>query len=281
MKKINILLSLLVVLTSCSGTTQNTLKRYEIKSGIVEYTTTISGEVMGSKISGSGTENLFFKNWGAVELKEEQSSQTTTSKIFGKTSTETTSTHVINKLDNGESYLADFDKKIIYAGRDPLMDMFKQTSTDVGDAGKNMLESVGGKKIGTESFLGYDCDVWDISGAKQWMYKGVVLKLDMTVFGITTITQATSAKFDVSVSDSNFELPDFPIQKQEGFMNNLEFENEMDATNENMEMLSKLSFEEWKKMATENDPEMQAMSDEELRETYDMVQKMLKMRNSN
>jgi len=281
MKKLSIIFSLAIVLVSCSGTTQNTLKRYEVKSGIVEYTTTISGKVLGSKVSGSGTENLFFKNWGAIELKEEQSTQTTTTKMFGKTSTDKTSTHVINKLDNGESYLVDFDNKIIYVGRDLMMDMFKQTNTDAGESGKNMLESVGGKKIRTESFLGYDCDVWDINGAKQWMYKGVVLKLDVTVFGITTITQATSAEFDVSVADSNFELPDFPIQKQEGFMNNQEFEDEMEVSNDDMEALSKLSFEEWKKLATEDDPEMQAMSDEELRETYDMIQKMLKMRNSN
>ncbi len=281
MKKISIIFSLAIVLVSCSGTTQNTLKRYEVKSGIVEYTTTISGKVLGSKVSGSGTENLFFKNWGAIELKEEQSTQTTTTKMFGKTSTDKTSTHVINKLDNGESYLADFDKKIIYANRDLMMDMFKQTNTNAGNTGKNMLESVGGKKIGTESFLGYDCDVWDINGAKQWMYKGVILKLDITVFGIKTVTEATSAKFDISVADSNFELPDFPIQKEEGFMNNQEFEDEMDATNEDLQALSKLSFEEWKKLATEDDPEMQAMSDKELRETYGMIQKMLKMRNSN
>jgi len=281
MKKISIIITLAVVLISCSGNTQNTLKRYEVKSGIVEYTTTISGKVFGSKVSGSGTENLFFKNWGAIELKEEQSSQTTTSKMFGKTSTETTSTHVINKLDNGESYLADFSKEMIYVGRDPMMDMFKQTNTDAGKAGQNMLESVGGKKVGTESFLGYNCEIWDVSGAKQWMYKGVMLKLDMTVFGIRTLTEATSAKFDVSVADANFKLPDFPIQREEGYMNNEEFEDDMEDMDDNMDQISKLSFEEWKKLATENDAEMRAMSEEELRETYDMIQKMIKMRKSN
>ena len=73
MKKISILLSLAVALVSCSGNSQNQLKRYQVKSGIVEYTTTISGKVLGGKIAGSGTENLYFKNWGAVELKEEES----------------------------------------------------------------------------------------------------------------------------------------------------------------------------------------------------------------
>ncbi len=281
MKKISIILSLAVLLVSCNGNSQNTLKRYEVKSGIVKYTNTISGKILGGKVKGSGTENLYFKNWGAVELKEVQSAQTTTMKFFGKVKTETTSTHAINKLDNGESYLADFDKKITYVGRDLAMDMFKKSGTDAGKTGKNMLESVGGKIIGNENVLGYNCDVWDINGAKQWMYKGVVLKLDITVFGIRTLTVATSAKFDVSVAASNFKLPDFPIQKMEGFMDNQEFEGEMDDMNDNMDQISKLSFKEWKKMATKNDPEMKEMSDEELRQTYDIIQKMMKLRKGN
>ena len=84
MKKISLLLSLAVVLISCNGNSQNTLKRYNVKSGIVDYETIITGNVMGSKISGSGVEHLYFKNWGALELKETQSSQTTTVKMFGK-----------------------------------------------------------------------------------------------------------------------------------------------------------------------------------------------------
>jgi len=275
MKKINILLSFLVVLASCSGNSQNKLKRYEVKSGIVKYTSTISGKVIGSKIAGSGTENLYFKDWGALELKETTSEQTTTMKFFGKEKVETTSTHVINKLDNGESYLANFDTKIITVSRDPMMDMMKQSNTNATEAGKNMLESMGGKIVGTESVLGHSCEVWDVMGAKQWLYKGVMLKMEVTLLGIKTITQATSAKFDVSVADANFKLPDFPMQKMEDFMNNDEFDDELEDMDAKMNELSKLSFEDWKKMATKNDPEM---SDEELRQTYDMIQKMIKMR---
>ena len=281
MKKISILLSLAVALISCSGNSQNQLKRYEVKSGIVKYTSTISGKMLGSKIAGSGTENLYFKNWGSLELKESASEQTTTVKFFGKEKIENTSTHVINKLDNGESYLANFDTKIITVSRDPMMDMMKQSNTNATEAGKNMLESMGGKIVGTESVLGHSCEVWDIMGAKQWLYKGVMLKMEVTVLGIKTITQATSAKFDVSVADSNFELPDFPIQKTEGFMNNDEFNDELEDMDAKMKELSKLSFEDWKKMATKNDPEMRDMSDEELRQTYDMIQKMIKMKRGN
>ncbi len=278
MKKLSILLSLAVVLMSCNGNSQNTLKRYNVESGIVDYETIITGKIMGSKISGSGVEHLYFKNWGALELKETQSSQTTTIKMFGTEKIEKTSTHTINKLDDGESYLADLDKKTITVGRDPMMDLMKESNTNASDAGKDMLESMGGEKVGTESVLGHRCEVWDVMGAKQWLYKGVMLKMEVSVLGIKTITEATSAKFDVSVADSNFKLPDYPIHQQESYMNNQEFEDEMGEMDNKMQELSKLSFEEWKEMATKNDPEMQQMSDEELHQTYDMMQKMIKMR---
>ena len=281
MKKSSLLIFLFATLVSCNGNSQNTLKRYNVKSGIVDYETIITGKVMGSKISGSGVEHLYFKNWGALELKETQSSQTTTIKMFGKEQIEKTSTHIINKLDNGESYLADLDKKIITVGRDPMMDLMKESNTNASDAGKDMLESMGGKKVGIESILGHSCEVWDVMGAKQWIYKGVMLKMEVTVLGIKTVTEATIAEFDVSVADSNFKLPDYPIQQQESFMNNQEFEGEMGEMDNKMQELSKLSFEEWKKMATKNDPEMKEMSDEELHQTFDMIQKVIKMRQGN
>jgi len=281
MKKVNILLSLIVVLASCSGNSQNKLKRYDAKSAIIEYSTTTSGKTFGSTVKGAGTESLYFKDWGAVELIEEKSTQTTVTKIFGRGKTTTTNVHTVNKLDNGESYHADFDKKIIYLTRDLAMDMMRQSNTDVGDAGKSMLESIGGEKIGEEDFMGYNCEVWSIPEGKQWMYKGIVLKLEMKMLGITTIKEATNAKFNVSVPDANFKLPDFPIQKMEGYMDNDEYDDELDEMDANMDKIQNLSFKDWKKMATENDEEMREMSDKELRQTYDMIQKMIKMRKGN
>ncbi len=289
MKKVIFLLSFLIVFTACKGNENKSnskneasqevkLKRYKVKSGIVEYKTSISGSVMGGTVTGSGTQNLYFKDWGALELQKENSTQTTIVKMFGNENKQTTKTNTISKLDNGESYQVDMDKKQIFLRRDPMMDLFKQTNSDVGDAGKKMLESMGGKKIGDEKFMGYNCEVWDIMGGKQWLYKGVMLKLEMTMMGITTITEATSAKFDVNVSDKYFELPDFPIVKEEGYRNNEEFKEDMKEMDRNMEKISKMSYEEWKEMAIAEDEEMKGMSEEELRQTYDMMQKMIKMR---
>lgn len=297
MKKISIILALFIVTISCKGnenkpvdslatkTEQNKLNRYQVESGIIHFTSTISGNVLGSTMTGEGTETIYFKDWGAIELKDEKSSETTQIKIFGKTQNETTTKHIINKLDNGEWYTVDFDRKEIIAKRAIPIDMITafHPDSDAGDAGKEMIKGLGGKKIGEENYMGYQCEIWEAMGVKQWVYKHVTLKIETTVMGITTSKKATNIEFNIAVPDKHFKLPDFPIKKEESFFDNedMNFDmNDMEDMDANMEMLSKLTYEEWKKMALadESDEEMKNMSEEELRQTYDMIQKMVKMR---
>ena len=285
MKKLHIFILMILVLSACSGNSQSKLKRYGVKSGMVQYKITTSGNVMGGTISGSGTASLYFKDWGAVELKEEKSTKTTSMKLFGRSKVDKQSTHTMDKLDNGKSYSVDFNEKVIYVKNDPMMEMMKESGTDAGEAGKKMLESMGGKKIGNEKYMGYDCEVWSIPGGKEWIYKGVVLKVDVQMMGVRTVKEATDVKFDVSVPGSKFELPDFPIKKLDEMMGGQNFDNGMSGEDnvdaatkaEYLKKMQNMSFEEWKKMVTEDDPEMKKLSDEELRQQYDMMQQMLKM----
>jgi len=293
-KNIILFISLFLFITICKGnedkirdslTVQSEnqrkkLKRYDVKSGIVTYKITTSGKILGSTITGSGTEKLFFKNWGAVELIEENSTKTTNTKIFGKKSTETTNTHTMRKLDNGESYYVDFNRKVIHLRRDMAMDLSSMfhPKSDAGDVGENMLEGIGGEKTGTEIFMGYNCEVWNVNGAKQWMYKGVPLKIIVTVMGIETVKEAVKADFNMEIPNDNFKLPNYALQKEEGFLNNEEFEDEIESMDANMDKMSEMSFEEWKELVIMDDKEMQEMSDEELRQTYHMMQKMIQAR---
>lgn len=289
MNKASQIFILIIILTGCNSKAQNEVKRYEVKSGMIKYNTTNSGKMMGSVVKGKGTESLYFKNWGAVELKESQSTQTTTMNMFGQRKEDTTSSHTMNKLENGESYSVDFDQKLIYANKDIAMNMIAafHPEGDVGEVGKGMLEGMGGEKIGHENMLGYDCEIWSVAGGKQWLYKGIMLKMEMTLMGITTTTVAQSAEFNISVADKHFLLPDFPIQKTEGMedgesifgdMGDMEGMEDMDAE---MEKISKMSYIEWKKLVLSNDEEARQMSEEELRGTYDMMQKMMELRKKN
>ncbi len=290
MKHLTTLSLIFFALIATNSFAQNQLKRYDLESGEIVYETTTSGKMMGSTISGNGIEKLYFKNWGALELRETESSQTTVVKFFGKETKETEDTHTILKLDNGKTYSVDFDKEMIYVNRDMAMDMTKQyyPDGDAGEAGKSMLESMGGKITGTEKFLGYTCDVWEIPGGSQLIYEGAMLKADITLLGIRTITTATSAKFNHNISDSHFELPDFPMQQLEMFDNEMSDESyEDDGDDEidpaTLEALSKMSFEEWKTLALaeDEDGELKNMSDEQLRQMYDYIQVRVKMLKDN
>lgn len=296
MKKLSIILSFLIVFLSCKGNDnkasdgtsekqEKLLKRYQVKSGIVAYTSTMSGEVMGSVITGSGTENLYFKDWGAVELREEKSKQSTNTNIFGQKNSQTTESHTLYKLDHGDSYQVNFDTKEITKQKDIAMEMMKDLfeDSDVGDVGRGMLENMGGKVIGNEKFLGYDCEIWEIMGAKQWIHKNVMLKLEMEVMGIKTLKEATSVKFNVKIPDKNLALPDYPIVEGENYLDDEEYKESMEEMNANMDKIGKMSFEDWKKMALsdDDDDEMKNMSDEELRKTYDMMQQMIKAKKGN
>lgn len=289
MKHLTTLSLIFFALIATNSYAQNQLKRYDLESGEIIYETTTSGKMMGSTISGSGTEKLYFKNWGDLELRDTKSSETTSVKFFGKEKTETENTHKVLKLDNGKTYSVDFDKEMIFVNRDMAMEMSKRNlpDGDVGEAGKSMLESMGGKIVGTENFLGYTCDVWEMPGGSQLIYKGAMLKADITLLGIRTITTATSARFNHAVSDSYFELPDFPMQQLDSFFDNEpsdgDYEEDDEIDPEALEQLSKMSFGEWKKLALEEDEneELKNMSDEELRQMYDYLQKMVKMRMDN
>ncbi len=262
--------------TNEKTTQKNTLKRYKLKSGIVKFETKINGKVMGSTVTGSGTEALYFKDWGDVELKKQDSKQVTKINMFGQKKTEVQETHVMDKLDNGKSYHVDMKNKTIFLRRDPAMEMMKTFNDgDVVDPGKKMLESMGGKIVGKEKVLGYTCDVWEIPGGKQWMYKGLPLKLVMTVMGITTTHTAVSAKFNTNVPDSYFKLPDYPVQKEEGYQNDQAYAKDKVEMKKNAKMMSNMTYEQYKEMLKKDDPEeYKNMSEKDMKMGYQLMKKM-------
>ncbi|WP_343328988.1 hypothetical protein [Polaribacter staleyi] len=214
MKNLSILIALLTVTISCNRNSTKSadnlsikteqqalkLKRYEVESGIIKYKITINGSVLGSEILGSGIASLYFKDWGNLELVEEESTRTTNTTVFHKKNTDIVATHTMSKLNNGESYSVDFNRKQIFLKRDMAMELHKKfVNGDVNKVGVKMLEGIGGKLIGNEKFLGYDCEAWDIHGAKQLMYKGVVLRLEMTMMGVKTVKEATNIQINTRV----------------------------------------------------------------------------------
>ncbi len=265
-----------MLLSITASSQKHQLKRYDLKTGIVKYSKTTEGGLLGTTISGSGVQSLYFVDWGAVEMQEDEFSQITETSILGMKNSDKTEIHTMALLDNGEVHSVDFDNKVIHVRRDMAMDYMTQTDTHAGHAGKDMLEAMGGEKTGTEDYLGYKCELWTIPGGKQLIYKGVVLFLDMKVMGIRTILEATTAQFDISVPDKYFELPDYKVLKQSGYMNNETYGEEQEDRKRQLEQLSNMSYSEWKNKV-KNDEDMKGLSDKELHQAYEMIQKMAKM----
>lgn len=201
MKHIKILGALLTTLAMMS-TLNAQPHRYEVKSGAIEYTIAQSGNMMGVIVNGKGTAKTTFKAWGNTELHTEKSETTT----MGQKEHH----EVMTKVDNGKLFVVDFDEKVIYEYTPEMLTNSEYQG--FAKTGKEMIESMGGKKIGEEKVLGYPCEVWQMMSVKLWLHKGVMLKSETEIMGIKHTTTAKKIDLDISVDDDDLKLPDLPIK---------------------------------------------------------------------
>lgn len=196
-------------------------KLYDIESGIIKYATTTSGTVASGSVTGTGTAQLYFKKWGAVGLDNEEYAVTTkvTIPISNHVVIETDHVHNTVLTEYEMYYEVDYDAKVIYSQETPIVAFMRLYNYDAHEAGKQSLIAAGGKQLDNEKYRGYDCEVWTALASKTWIHKGVILKLITTLGGITITKEAVDIKFDVPVSDTYFELPDYKITPINGLMN--------------------------------------------------------------
>ena len=217
----NLTLKFIIIFLGCSISTniyaQKSVKRYSIKSGKIIYTSKISSNILGCKSEGKGKEIVHFKNWGRWEVIEEKSIQKMNINVFGVKKTEEEKTHTKEILKDNISYSVDYLNKEISEHKDMLLSSLAENGKNMTaeEFGRQTLESMGGKVVGKENIKGYQCEVWEMPIGKQWIYKGIVLKVESKKMGVTMIKEAISVEFNCHVSNSVFNLPDFPRTKEE------------------------------------------------------------------
>lgn len=185
-----------------TGTINAQTKRYEIKSGIIEYAVKGGGNMMGIQTQITGTSKAVFKEWGNVELHED----TTNSVIMGREE----HTRQTTKIESGKVYVVDYEQKSIIQ-YDPST-LMQTEHKDLTKSAKEMMLAMGATKTAEETILGYDCEVWETQQMKLWLHKGVMLKSKASIMGITHMTEATNIQLNASVSDEDLKLPDFPVK---------------------------------------------------------------------
>ena len=179
-------------------------KRYEVESGMVTYTITGSGNIMGMKRETHGHKTLYFEDYGNVEVQETE--ETTTA--MGRTN----QLHRLVKIQDGMIYSVDYKQKMI-----TKQDMSQLINgKDMSKMGKEMLKEMGGKKVGEGKVLGFSCEIWEAMGTnKMWIYKGVTLKTEINIMGMIQKEEATEVKFGISIPSDKLKLPDYPTQSME------------------------------------------------------------------
>ena len=197
--------SVVFTLILATSTLNAETKRYEIKSGIIEYAISGGGNTMGIQTKIEGTSKAVFKEWGNVELHEE----TTKSVIMGREE----QSHQTTKIDSGKVYVVDYEQKSIVQ-YDPAM-LMQSEHKELAKSAKEMMLSMGATKTGEETIRDYLCEVWETKHMKLWLHKGIMLKSNVRVMGRTHTTEATNIQFNISISDKDLKLPDFPVKTME------------------------------------------------------------------
>lgn len=200
---------------SPKGSASDFQKRYGIKSGVIEYIITGSQE---------GTKTLYFDSWGM-----RQAEYTRSILNVGKF---TKSLNLVNIIDGEFQYMINIDQNSGTKTRNPILKAIEQLKDQKGfnEFGEQMLLSVGANKIGSENFLGKDCDVYEMksTGTKLWVWEWITLKSETQSGGIKINLTATRINEGGSVPSEKFKIPEKVVLNEVDIDN---IENEMREEN--------------------------------------------------
>jgi hypothetical protein len=182
--------------------------RYDLKSAIVEYEIVGTGDVLGSKATVSGSSKLYFKDFGKIELSEE--------KIVQNVDGDKEEEHNITKIAGNKIFNVDFNEQVIYQQELILED---KENPFLNLKNSDTLISMGAKKIGSDTVLGYKCDVWQLGEDRIWIHNTVPLKFINKSLGLVQIQEAKLAVFNIDIKDDKFKLPSFPVRAIDDVVN--------------------------------------------------------------
>ncbi len=259
LKQLTLLLGLFVFMVPATAQQGTQIKRYPIESAKVTY------QVHSPE--GTGTTVLFFDQYGRRESKHE------TLQKNGKTIKDR-----LTLLNNGKAYSIDLltnqGQDVSQATGMAMQMVSGAGGNDLSKTGKQMLEAMGGRKTGSQQFLGKNCEKWEVNMMGRTtilIWQGIPLKTETSVMGIKSVEQATNVQTGLTFADANFEPPaGVNIEKQQ-----LPVGMEMsDEDRQEMEKLKNMSYADFRKMVLQDDPNMK---EEDIKQAYQVMKQMSKM----
>lgn len=180
----NILSSLAI-----SQENKDLIKKYDIKSGIVEY------EIKGVT---SGKETLYFEEWGSKTAK-----YTSTETNLGTNKIKNNTLTITDK-----NWIYEIDLETKSGTKQKNSESNKQQLNDRYIGEKEIKELKGVKSV-NEKLLNKDCEVWEIKklAAKIWIYKGIILQNTTKMAGMDVSQTAVKIQENVKISKKKFKIP--------------------------------------------------------------------------
>ncbi|HEX9620653.1 MAG TPA: hypothetical protein VF989_10980 [Polyangiaceae bacterium] len=188
--------------TAAAAENARGVKRYEVESGVIEF------EFSGMQ---TGTETLYFKDFGRLELRETKTKLTLPN--MPKLAATATNVHGMMLLRDGVMTNWDVATKQGTRIENPL-DFYggeeKLRGKNLTQFGMQMIRELGGVEAGSRNVAGLSCDLWKIEKlhATTCVHKGVSLDALVDMMGIKQRTTATKAEFGVKLDDAKFSVPE-------------------------------------------------------------------------
>ncbi len=195
------------------GASTGSFRSYGVKSALINYE--IKGTGVLSKennLSIEGRGALVFDDWGAKKYFAEKYIESTQG-IVQKSRTVRT----LHREEYGNVFKVDFEKQRVETSRNLVLIDAIEKGKDIYQEQLQQLQEKG-KRGETSSVLGLRCDEWLIDSKKICYFKGVPLKEEYMLSGISVTKTAIFAEFDKNISEDTFALPEFEMDKQKGFL---------------------------------------------------------------
>jgi len=175
---------------------QTNIHLYEVEKGMIRY------EILGgaqltdeTNLNMQGSSILRFKKWGDVKLEEDDGVVSTSGAI-----------HSIQKIKRLEKHTED---SIITVDFENTQLLERKKGYSVSSQAK---ETKGLTQQGEEVVAGHLCKIWVGPSITKCIYKGIVLKQESTVLGVSYSKIAKEAVFDINISHEKCLLPNYPLQ---------------------------------------------------------------------
>jgi len=188
---------------------------FEVEKGMIMYAISGGGQLTAeTNLSIKGVGKLRFRAWGNVKIEEDQGFILTSGAIKHKQNIKR-----FEKQTEDKIITADYVNKQLLVHPRHKEKYIKIDKTE------------GLSKTSKEEILGVICDVWEGMGIKKCIYKGLVLKVESDIWGITYHKVATSIRFDINTSKKACIEPNYPVQEFGLFNDSLKTKNKYKIEN--------------------------------------------------